>query len=134
MLITNTVSHMTRTQPNGKSILLVGRQGHLRDALMSLLSTLPDLALIYTAESGLLALRVADQNRPDLLIAGSLPEAETNELLQQFKENWPDTPTLVLTENARQVERVQLAGATCVLPAHTPSRQLLIEIAGLIKQ
>ena len=134
MLITNTVSHMTRTQPNGKSILLVGRQGHLRDALMSLLSTLPDLALINTAETGPLALDVAGKGQPDLLIAGSLPEAETNELLQQFKENWPDTPTLVLTENARQVERVQLAGATCVLPAHTPSRQLLIEIAGLIKQ
>jgi DNA-binding NarL/FixJ family response regulator len=134
MLIIDPASHMTRIYPHGKTILLVGRQGHLRDALMSLLCTLPDLALINTAENSQLAVGVAGSGRPDLLIAGSLPEEETNDLLQQFKENWPETPTLVLTENVRQVKRVELAGATRVLPARTPSRQLLMEIAGLIKQ
>lgn len=100
---------------------------------MSLLCTLPDLGLIETAENGPLALGCPRNSHPDLLIAGGLSEAETHDLLLKTKVTWPNTPTLVLTENARQVKRVEQAGATRVLPARTPSRQLLLEITHLIQ-
>jgi len=134
MLYVDPTVHASSTPQHGKTVLLVGRPGHLRDALLSLLSTLPELSAIHTAESGLLALGIAGQRSPDLLlIASGLPEAETPELVRQFKQNWPATPCLVLAENTRQVERARQAGATRVMHASAPSRQFLSEISTLFQ-
>lgn len=118
---------------NGKTVLLVSRAGHMREALLGLLNTLSELSGIQMAESGLLALSMADELNPHLvLVAGGLPEAEGPELVRQFKQRWPDTPCLVLAENARQLALAFQAGANCALPARTPSVQLLNEIVTLI--
>jgi DNA-binding NarL/FixJ family response regulator len=118
-----------RTLERGNTILLVASPGHLRDALLSLLSTLPDLAVIFTAISSAQAFSKACQSRPDLLlIAGGLLETELVELLRQCKQTWPNLPCLVIAENTRQVARAQQAGATLILPARTPSQAFLAEL------
>lgn len=118
---------------NGKTILLVSRPGHVREALLGLLNTLPELSTVEIAESGLLALGMAGELNPHLvMVAGGLPEAEGPELVRQFKQRWPDMPCLVLAENARQLELAFQAGANCALPVRTPSGQLLSEIRDLM--
>ena len=116
-----------------KTVLLVSRPGHVREALLGLLKTLPFLKNITTAESGLLALRFTGEQQPHLvLVAGGLPEAEGPELVRQMKQRWPATPCLVMAENARQYELAKQAGASCVLRARTPLGQMLSTITAMV--
>lgn len=120
--------------PHGrdKRLLLVSRAGHVREALLSLLKTLPFVGAIDTADSGLLALRNGGEHPPRVvLVAGGLPEAEGPELIRQMRQRWPGTACMVLAENARQYELAQKAGANCVLLARAPSRQMLTAVTAL---
>jgi DNA-binding NarL/FixJ family response regulator len=106
-------------------ILLVGKPGHLRNALVSLVSAMPRLPSHVTADSGLLALKLLHETVPRLvLIDSGLPEAEVLELLRQIKEGWPEVGCLVLTENAAAGQRALAAGADRVLGVGLPASRL----------
>jgi DNA-binding NarL/FixJ family response regulator len=107
------------------SILLVGKPGHLRDGLVSLLSAMPGLPSLVTANSGLLALKVLREAPFRLvLIAGGLPEAEVLELVRQIKAGWPGAGCLVLDETAEGREQALAAGADQVLEVGVPAGRM----------
>jgi DNA-binding NarL/FixJ family response regulator len=114
--------------------LLVGRPGPLRDALQSLVSTMPDLAAPVTADTGLLALKTIREAQPRLILVGSgLPEAEVLELLRQIKETWPDTACLVLVESTQQRRSALAAGADQVLSVGVPSGEIFSAIRQVLE-
>jgi DNA-binding NarL/FixJ family response regulator len=115
-------------------MLLVGKPGHLRDALQSLVGVAPGLDRLVTADTGLLALKVIREVRPTLvLVASDLPEAEVVELLRQIKEEWPETGCLVLTDSAQGRRQSLAAGADCVLSAGLSAGQLFSAIQHVLE-
>jgi DNA-binding NarL/FixJ family response regulator len=115
-------------------MLLVGKPGHLRDALQSLVGVAPGLDNLVSADTGLLALKAMREIRPTLvLVVSDLPEAEVVELLRQVKEAWPETGCLVLTDSAQGRRQALAAGADRVLPVGSPAGQLFAAIQQLLE-
>jgi PleD family two-component response regulator len=91
-------------------MLLIGKPGHLRNALQSLVSVAPGLDGLITADTGPMALKVMREVRPSVVLIGSgLPDMEVLELLRQTKGGWPETSCLL------QPERI-----ACCLPECRP--------------
>jgi DNA-binding NarL/FixJ family response regulator len=115
-------------------MLLVGKPGHLRDALQSLVGVAPGLDNLVTADAGLLALKVMREVRPTLVLVGSgLPDIEVLELLRQVKEEWPETACLVLTDGTQQSRQALAAGADRVLPVGSPAGHLFSAIQHMLE-
>ena len=56
-------------------MLLIGKPGHLRNALQSLVSVAPGLDGLITADTGPMALKVMREVRPSVVLIGSgLPD------------------------------------------------------------
>jgi len=115
-------------------MLLVGKPGHLRDALQSLVGVAPGLDNLVTADTGLLALKAMREIRPTLvLVASGLPDMEVLELLRQMKEEWPETACLVLTDGTQHSRQALAAGADRVLPVGSPAGQLFAAIQHMLE-
>jgi DNA-binding NarL/FixJ family response regulator len=115
-------------------ILLVGKPGHLRDAVQSLVSVVPGLDRLVTADSGLLALKVVRELRPALVLVGSgLPDGEVVELLLQIKSGWPEMGCLLLTDGTQPHRQVLAAGADGVLPTGLSAGQLFSAIQHMLE-
>jgi DNA-binding NarL/FixJ family response regulator len=115
-------------------MLLIGKPGHLRNALQTLVCVAPGLDRLITADTGLLALKVMRQVRPTLvLVTSDLAEAEIVELLRQIKEEWPKTGCLVLTDSAQGRRQSLAAGADCVLSAGLSAGQLFSAIQHVLE-
>jgi DNA-binding NarL/FixJ family response regulator len=116
-------------------ILLVGKPGHLRDGLDSLLRAMPDLPSLVTADSGLLALKMLREVQLRLvLIVGDLPEAEVPELVRQLKEGWPEVGCLVLADSAAQRERAVRVGADEVLSTGVSAGRLYEVLMAMLER
>ncbi len=114
-------------------MLLVGKPGHLRDALESLVNAMPGLGKLITADTGLLALVLARETHPPLiLVGGGLPDAEVLEFVKQVKIEHPGASCLVLTEQAQQRQLALAAGADHVLPNGVPFGQMLVVIQQML--
>ena len=119
--------------PNSAAILLVGKPGHLRDALQSLISVLPGLKSLATADTGLLALKILRETQPGLaLVGGGLPDAEVLELVRQIKQERPQTHCLVLTEQSGQRYLALAAGADRVLSPGSPAGEVFVAIQQML--
>ena len=115
-------------------MLLIGKPGHLRDALQSLVGVAPGLGRLVTADTGLLALTAMRDVRPTLvLVASDLPEGEVVELLRQIKEEWPETGCLVLTDSAQGRRQSLAAGTDYVLSAGLSAGQLFSTIQHMLE-
>jgi len=115
-------------------MLLVGKPGHLRDALQSLVGVAPGLDNLVTADTGLLALKAMREIRPTLVLVGSgLPNVEVVELLRHIKEEWPETGCLVLTDGTQQSRQALAVGADCVLPTGLSAGQLFSAIQHMLE-
>jgi DNA-binding NarL/FixJ family response regulator len=114
-------------------LLLVGKPGHLRDALASLVQSNPSLGRVVCVDSGLLAVKATGELQPRLvIIANNLPETEVPELIRQIKHNRPETACLALAERAEQQRQALYAGADSILPAGIEAGRLLNAIKILL--
>lgn len=117
----------------GSVLLVVGKPGHVRDALAGLLGALPGVGQVVCADSGLLALKAArTQSISAALLTSSLPDEEITELLQQMKLNWPSLPCLLLSEKIEHQREALFAGADRVFPTNSPSNDLLEAIVEIL--
>ena len=114
-------------------ILLVGKPGHLRDALQSVVGVLPGLKSLKTADTGLLALKILRETQPCLALIGSgLPDAEVLELVRQIKQERPQTHCLVLAEQSGQRHLALAAGADCVLSPGSSAGEVVLTIERML--
>jgi DNA-binding NarL/FixJ family response regulator len=119
--------------PGSAVILLVGKPGHLRDALQSLVGVLTGLKSLKTADTGLLALKILRETQPSLALIGTgLPDAEVLELIRQIKQERPRTPCLVLAEQSGQRHLALSAGADCVMSPGSPAGEVVFTIEQML--
>lgn len=116
------------------TVLLVGWPGHGRDALAELVRSQADWFSLSCADTGLLALKAAREQRLRAVIIGSgLPDLEVIELVRQLKQHFASLQCMVLAERADVQREALLAGADVVMPPGAAWGQLLPVIHKLIE-
>ncbi|AFY88520.1 response regulator [Chroococcidiopsis thermalis] len=117
-------------------ILVVDDQSLIRQGLKALLELDPELTVVGEAENGQLALQLAQELRPDVILMDiRMPlmdgVAATREILQQL----PQTKVLVLTtfDDDEYVKAAIAHGAMGYLLKDTPSEELAIAIHAVHK-
>lgn len=114
------------------TLLLVGKPGHMRDALAGLLESMTAIGTISCADSGLMALKAVRENRPTLVLVSGLPDTETPELIRQIKQRWPQTLCLAQVEMPQQQRQALFAGADYVLPGSIAGPELRSTIHNIL--
>ncbi len=95
---------------------VVVRPGPLRNSLLALMNSLPQVEIVAEGKDMATLLRMGTQMQPDLvLLETDLPGNGVREALGQIKDGWSDTRTIVLVDNQDQHREVQRAGADVVL-------------------
>lgn len=123
---------MERQQPQ---IVLVGKPGHMRDALSSLIHTHPDIPQITAVENGAAALQVIQSCAADLVVITSgLPDQEVLDLIYNTRQQCPRTHCLVLSEKAGLQASALIAGASSAMPAGLPVEQLFTAIQKILAE
>ncbi|PSM49874.1 DNA-binding response regulator [Chroococcidiopsis sp. CCALA 051] len=117
-------------------ILVVDDQSLIRQGLKALLELDPELTVVGEAENGQLALQLAQELRPDVILMDiRMPlmdgVAATREILQQL----PQTKVLVLTtfDDDEYVKAAIAHGAMGYLLKDTPSEELAVAIHAVHK-
>ena len=113
--------------------LVIAQPGPLRNSLLTLLSTLPEIEIVAEAKTLTSLQHAGEELQPDLILieAGQtlngLPEA-----LNQFKKRWRHTRTIVLVDTREHEETAVAAGADVVLLKGFRATRLIDQIQALI--
>ena len=111
------------------SVLLVAKPGPLSNALLNLIVAIPQTGITLQAETGLLALKLMRVVAPQLVvIASSIADEETLELVRQVKQQMPATQCLVIVETPQQGERIREAGADATVASNISAAHLATAI------
>ncbi|HEY8477375.1 MAG TPA: response regulator transcription factor [Chloroflexota bacterium] len=109
-------------------VMLVDDHAVLREGLRLLMERTPDLKVVGEASNGPMALEVAAQCRPEVVVMDiSMPGADGAVVTRQFKERWPNVKVLVLSNYDEDVyvEAVLAAGASGYLLKSAPAREVI---------
>jgi DNA-binding NarL/FixJ family response regulator len=111
--------------------LIIAKPGHLRNALQSLMRTVPQIELLAESNDPLVLLKMKETFPKLIVVDGSLIDEENWSVLTKTKADWPRTKVLVLTENDQQGQAARKAGADFYLLKGFPATELaqLIETA-----
>jgi len=110
------------------SVLLVDDHAVVRQGLRALLGAENDIEVVGEAENGRLAVKLANEMRPDMVIMDvAMPLLNGMEATRQIVRNVPKTKVLVLStyDQDDYVRQVTLAGAAGYLLKHTAADELL---------
>lgn len=120
----------TRTD---RAVLILSKQGPLRDSLRSLLATAPWIGAVHLAENLLSALRIVTLYRPALvLIVDDLPADSVPMILSWIKSEGSPSWTLILADNGEQRRRALALGADEALLKGFPAAKLFQVIERLV--
>ncbi len=108
-------------------IVVVDNESVVRDGIVTILSFQTDLKVVGEAEDGIVAVEVARQTKPDVMLLDMvMPRQDGLETIIKVKEILPNTRILVLTSFAEsdRVYQAIKAGATGYLLKDTKRDQL----------
>jgi DNA-binding NarL/FixJ family response regulator len=81
--------------------MVVDDQAVIREGLMTLLETVPDINPVAAAENGEAAVALAGRHRPDVVLMDlRMPKLDGVEATRQIRATLPDTEIVVLTTHA----------------------------------
>ncbi len=112
-------------------ILISDDHGLIRAGLRSLLNAAPDFRVIGEAADGGQAVALAEQLRPDVLLADiSMPVANGIQVTQELHRNSPDVRVLIVTmhEDAGLLHEAMLAGARGYLIKRALEAELIVAV------
>ena len=115
---------------NPQKILVIAPPGRVRDALLLLLRSRPDIQLLQPVTDCLLGMEIADCFEPDTIILDCSNSSWTakndkkkdgiENFLKHCKQRWPNVPCIALVETPSQIQLALDAGAyTALLKGHT---------------
>ena len=106
--------------------MIVAKPGHLRNALQSLLRTVPQIEILAESNDPSILWKMNGDLHPELiLVDGELIAEDDWSDLTKLKENRPATKVLVLTENDQQGLSAREAGADFYLLKGFPATELV---------
>ena len=114
-------------------VLVVAKPGPLRDSLVALLKSLPQVSTVEQANTATAALRTIEVKRPALVVVDSnLPGGDAWNMLNQIKARCPHTQCVVLSDTVQHYRQAEAAGASRVLLTGIPATKLSMTLEGLL--
>jgi two-component system response regulator DevR len=118
---------------DGALILIVARQGHLREGVEALMATVSRVQIVGKVEAASSALRLVFERRPDLLLLDAgLPEDESWSVLRYCRIEHPELRCIVLADDAEQVQEARAAGADAVFLKGFPADKFVKTVERLL--
>ena len=116
-------------------VLVIAPPGELRDGLQALLSAIPQIGHISQADDSPSALRIVEEQRPDLvLVSTDAPGDMVATMLEYMEGIWPQCRSVVLANDTRQQDEARAAGADVVVLVGIPATSLVAIIQSLLIQ
>lgn len=119
------------SEPDKIKLLLVDDHVVVRSGLRMLLETRPDMVIVAEAQSGVEAIRLVTQYRPDVVLMDvQMQDMNGIEATRQIKERWPETQVLALTmyEDDQYFFEMLQAGASGYVPKRAAPDELVTAI------
>jgi DNA-binding NarL/FixJ family response regulator len=114
-------------------VLVVAKPGPLRDSLVTLLQSLPQVSTVEQTHSAAAALRMVEAKPPSLVLVDSnLPGEEAWTVLNQLKTWRPAVRCVVLSETVQHCRQAEAAGANQALLSGIPAPKLSVALEGLL--
>ncbi|HOT91873.1 MAG TPA: response regulator [Anaerolineae bacterium] len=114
-------------------VLIVARPGPLRDSLVTLLKSFPQVSTVEQATTATSALKTVESKRPALvLVDSSLPGDEAWTVLKQLKAWRPPVRCVVLSETVQHYRQAEAAGASRAILTGIPAPKLSVTLEGLL--
>ncbi len=114
-------------------VLVLAKPGPLRDSLVTLAMSIPQVKAVSQAESTDVALRVIESQHPALVILDmTFLESEGWGALLKLWNACPQTRWVMLVDDVQQQARVQAAGAHTALLKGFPAVRLFDTIESLL--
>ncbi len=105
--------------------LIVVKSDALRDSLVTLLKTMPQIEAVACAQDATSARKLIDHQHPAFVVMDTnATQEETWELLHELKRIWPQTVSLVLADTVQHQERARGEGVPHVVLKGYPAQQL----------
>ncbi len=111
--------------------LIVARPGPLRNSLLALMTTMPQIEILAETSDPSALLRMGTEIQPHVvLLDADLPEEQVCAALRQINKEWSQTRSIVLVKDSQQQQTVQAAGADVALLKGYPAAKLIAAIEG----
>ncbi|HDQ73354.1 MAG TPA: response regulator transcription factor [Chloroflexi bacterium] len=116
------------------SALILARPGRLRDSLGALLTSMPQIQRVNSAEIDNKALELFTDPPPNLIVIDTnLMPNRLSSTLEQIKARWPQARYVILVDDVRQQQIAKAAGADSALLKGFPTAQLFATIERLLQ-
>lgn len=114
-------------------VLVVTNLQSLKDGLLALMTTIPQINTVFAAERLYFALSLAKKHQPQVIILDtSLPGIRDG--IKQIKAQCSHTHLIVLVEDLQEQKDVEKSGADSVLIKGFPAQKLIDIVEELIDQ
>ena len=123
-----------QTFPSQISILIADDEPLFVEMIQAMLSAEAELAVISTARDGSVAVRLAAELRPDVIVMDvSMPVMDGIDATSRIREQDPDAQVLILTGGTmpNDIDRARKAGAAGYLTKDRIATELVSEIRKL---
>jgi DNA-binding NarL/FixJ family response regulator len=116
-------------------VLIVDHEAHTRQGLQALLAAWPQIEVVGAAASGVEAIQLVEQYRPDValidipMLAPARSAADGLEAIRLIKSQWPQIRIVVLAMYATGRAAALAAGTDVFLLKGCPAQDLLDAIA-----
>ncbi len=113
--------------------LIITEPGSLHNGLFALLTSIPQLSVMYESTNEIQVLGIMSEFKPDLVLINAMATNQEDwSLLKKLKAGWPETPCIVLTEDFIQQTQATLMGADAVFVRGFPAAKLSNVIEDLL--
>ncbi len=114
-------------------LLIVAKQGPLRDSMRALVTTLPRIEIIDETDDISTALDVISQYHPDLVVIdGTFPVEDVWIFLRQIRKRSPLTRRLMLADTVREIQEIEAPSAEAICLKGVPPAELMAQIERLL--
>ncbi len=114
-------------------LLIVAKQGPLRDSMRALVTTLPRIEIIDETDDTSTALDVVSQHHPDLvLIDGNFQAEDIWVFLRQIRKRSPRTRRLMLADTVGEKQEIEAPGTEAIYLKGAPPGELVAHIERLL--